>query len=320
MASKRELYEAALREPAVRAFLNTIGTAEGATYDTMVYGGKITDFAAHPNVRKYATIRGKRTPSSAAGKYQMIKSTYDGLSKVTGLRDFSPHSQDINAIALLDQTGALKAIREGRIGDAIAKAGTQWAGLGGSSLAKAHNQPSRTMAATINTFRSHLMGAGVPQATADALVFDTTPPENRQVAALQARMVTPESSTVADDLRATLPEQDITGKTPEDMALAFLDRTTKYEVDQDDLLQRFEQAVASAEATQAAAEAPVVNTAVGLDDITVAQIMSEADAARENAVASVVGDSPSRSIRLPQPLENAINIALRNELNGNEVG
>jgi lysozyme len=71
--------------------------------------------------------------STAAGAYQFIKKTWIKLSEKLDLPDFSPASQDLAAIQLLDDIGALSLIRDGDIDGALKKASKVWASLPYSS-------------------------------------------------------------------------------------------------------------------------------------------------------------------------------------------
>ena len=73
--------------------------------------------------------------STAAGAYQIIKSTWQGVRD--GLPDFSPASQDAAAIRLLAQTGALKLILAGDIDGAVEKANNIWASLPNATFGQA---------------------------------------------------------------------------------------------------------------------------------------------------------------------------------------
>lgn len=109
MAMTRAEYEALLSNPNIRKTLDVIAAAEGADYNVAFGGKRFTPGATHPGIRTYFTDKaGVRAPSSAAGRYQFVQGTWNGLQKQLGLPDFSPRSQDIGALALLDRRGALK--------------------------------------------------------------------------------------------------------------------------------------------------------------------------------------------------------------------
>jgi len=89
--------------PAVaRALLDTIAGPESkGAYDVIYGGDRITDFSDHP--RQYVTIAsgpnaGKK--SSAAGKYQILASTWGDYAPRAGVTDFTPASQDAVAWAI----------------------------------------------------------------------------------------------------------------------------------------------------------------------------------------------------------------------------
>lgn len=82
-----------------KAFLDTISLYEARDYDIIVgegmYGapGKFTDYSKHPNVIGMRTVEG---PSTAAGRYQFVYSTWQELQKnyPGQFKDFSPITQD----------------------------------------------------------------------------------------------------------------------------------------------------------------------------------------------------------------------------------
>ena len=135
-------YEQALAHPNVQAFLALIRYTEGATYNTL-YGGETFDsFSDHPRRVITCELGGRKIPSSAAGAYQFLAKTWDGAAKALGLPDFSPHSQDIAAVYLIDGRRALVDVMAARWEDAIAKCNREWASLPGSP----YGQPTKTMA------------------------------------------------------------------------------------------------------------------------------------------------------------------------------
>ncbi|HYD63130.1 MAG TPA: glycoside hydrolase family 104 protein [Noviherbaspirillum sp.] len=140
-ASGKEL-EGALKNRNVQAFLKLIRTGEGtlgqAGYRTMFGGSKFNDFSSHP----YRAISASGITSTAAGAYQFLDKTWNSVSKQYGLKDFSPRSQDIAALALIKQRGALGDVMAGRFDAAIAKCNKEWASLPGSP----YGQPTLTYA------------------------------------------------------------------------------------------------------------------------------------------------------------------------------
>lgn len=124
------------RNPNVLKFLAFISASEGADYDTGFGGTKIS-LDKHPGeVKAFRDLTGKRRMTTAAGRYQFLGSTYKNLSNKLGLKDFSPVSQDVAAIELLRETGALQDIVKGDFTSAIKKTNRTWASLPDSP----HNQ------------------------------------------------------------------------------------------------------------------------------------------------------------------------------------
>ncbi len=120
-----------LAKPQVRQFLDKISQSEGADYNTLVGGKKINDLSRHPNVVGLRTSAG---PSTAFGRYQITGTTDKSkLAKYQGL-DYSPENQDLRAVELLRQTGALDALNAGDEQTAIKRAGREWASIPGSPL------------------------------------------------------------------------------------------------------------------------------------------------------------------------------------------
>lgn len=113
-------------ETNVRRFLDFLGRAEGADYNTVVGGGRFADFTRHP---KTVGLTTKEGPSTAAGKYQITGTTYDDVAPKLGIRDFSPDSQDRIAVELIRRNGALEDVRKGDFQSAINKLGGTWASL-----------------------------------------------------------------------------------------------------------------------------------------------------------------------------------------------
>jgi muramidase (phage lysozyme) len=101
-----------LENPNVQKFLDFLGKAEGADYDVIVGGKKFNDFSKHPRI---VGLRTKEGPSTAAGKYQITKTTYDDFAPKLGITDFSPRSQDRLAVAIFQKEKALADIEKRRL-------------------------------------------------------------------------------------------------------------------------------------------------------------------------------------------------------------
>jgi muramidase (phage lysozyme) len=83
-----------------RNLLDTVADKEASDYNVIVGGGTFDDYSKHPNIVGMVTAFG---PSTAAGKYQITKSTWDKVAPKLGLTDFSPESQDQAALYLAQE-------------------------------------------------------------------------------------------------------------------------------------------------------------------------------------------------------------------------
>ncbi|MBW4421186.1 MAG: hypothetical protein KME13_18455 [Myxacorys californica WJT36-NPBG1] len=97
----------------MKAFLDTIAYGEGANYNTKVGGGTFVSYKDHPRVY-LASVN-----SDAAGRYQFISTTWDGLKSQLGLKDFNSVNQDKAAVALIKERGATSAVESGNLDGAM---------------------------------------------------------------------------------------------------------------------------------------------------------------------------------------------------------
>ena len=139
----------------VKAFLAVIRAGEG-TPDADGYrrhfGGRLFDsFADHPRVAITAGLGRNQYTSTAAGAYQFLARTWDGLVRQYGFANFEPKTQDIAAVALIDGRRALDDVIAGRLEVAIAKCAREWASLPGSP----YGQPVKTLAQALATYAEH---------------------------------------------------------------------------------------------------------------------------------------------------------------------
>lgn len=132
--TRNDLQEA-LENPNVRAFLHAIrlgeGTSDEAGYLRIVGGDMARHYIDHPRAMRY--IKRYKVWSSAAGAYQFIGKTWDGLVKQYNFPDFSPQCQDEAAVALIAEKRALRHVKNGDISKAIALLGGVWASLPSST-------------------------------------------------------------------------------------------------------------------------------------------------------------------------------------------
>ena len=130
MATKQDLINAR-NDPNVLKFLNLIARAEDTEkygYNTAFGGGYFGDLSRHPNIKKnFTQTDGKVNSSGASGRYQFLNKTWNGLSTKYGLEDFGAVNQDLGAIALITENGALKDVQSGNFKKAIDKLGNIWA-------------------------------------------------------------------------------------------------------------------------------------------------------------------------------------------------
>lgn len=137
-------------ESNVRAFLDMIAYSEGTAghgddgYNVLFGYSTFDSYADHP--RQYIPFRD--TTTSAAGRYQILARTWDGVRGKLGLRDFSPASQDAAAVELIRERGALGDVQAGRTVTAIKKVAKVWASLPGAG----YNQPERKLAALLQAY------------------------------------------------------------------------------------------------------------------------------------------------------------------------
>ena len=136
----------ALTHGNVRAFLRMLRHGEGTAgedgYRVMFGGGLFDSFADHPRQAITRKLGGNPITSTAAGAYQFLSRTWDGLVKQYGFADFSPMNQDLGAVALIKGRKALDDVIAGRFEDAVRKCAREWASLPGSP----YGQPVVTMA------------------------------------------------------------------------------------------------------------------------------------------------------------------------------
>ncbi|CAI0870529.1 Phage lysozyme [Serratia marcescens] len=127
----------------LQKYLNIIALSEGTAgymnngYNTMFGGDQFSDMSDHPRILKEFTDKnGKRDKTSAAGRYQFTQTSWDEAAKALNLKDFSPQSQDMAALYLIQRAGQLDNVLNGNFAEATAGLGGVWASLPSSTYAQ----------------------------------------------------------------------------------------------------------------------------------------------------------------------------------------
>ena len=161
MSNRLDLYKSSLKDPRVRALLDTISYAEGTSgpegYRTMFTGKKFDTSQGwkHPDT----VMTGGGYASSAAGRYQMLTPTYQMAAKATGTSGFSPAEQDLQAVFLIDNRQALDPLLKGEnISSVINKLAPEWASLPTAAGKSAYNQPVKNINELEKYYQNRLYG------------------------------------------------------------------------------------------------------------------------------------------------------------------
>ena len=141
--------------PNRQAFLDMIAVSEGTStspatqdrgYDVIVTGSDgvpeiFTDYRAHPfaDGRPSKVINSKGLTSNASGRYQFMLRDYLHYKTLLHMPDFGPDSQDLWAIQLIRERGALPLIDIGNFDLAVARCSNLWASLPGAGYGQHEN-------------------------------------------------------------------------------------------------------------------------------------------------------------------------------------
>ena len=137
----------------VKAFLDMIAVSEGTIglgddgYNVLVGSSKdnvktFSSYANHPGVVvELKNKQGVTTRwSSAAGRYQIISSTWHDIMIRRPLLDFSPRSQDQAAVYLISGAKAYSDVIAGHFDEAVIKCEHIWASLPGAGYGQRENK------------------------------------------------------------------------------------------------------------------------------------------------------------------------------------
>ena len=112
----------------LRAFLALIRQVESNNdYNALVMGGSFSDFSDHPALLGWDGVRladGRLT--TAAGAYQITRTTWKDLGGGDRYGSFDPAAQDAAAMDLLKRRGALNLVKAGQYDTAVARLTNEW--------------------------------------------------------------------------------------------------------------------------------------------------------------------------------------------------
>lgn len=137
------------------AFLQMLSVSEGTSsspitkdrgYDVIVTGADgrpeiFTDYSTHPFARGRPSkvINSKGLTSNASGRYQFMLKDWAHYKAALNLADFGPVSQDLWALQLIRERGALPLIDGGQFAVAVQRCSNLWASLPGAGYGQHEN-------------------------------------------------------------------------------------------------------------------------------------------------------------------------------------
>lgn len=148
-----------------KAFLDMLAVSEGTStspatrnngYDVIVTGADkkpeiFTNYSDHPfnKGRASKTINRHGLTSNASGRYQFMLRDWRHYRDLLKLPDFGPGSQDLWAIQLIRERGALPLIDAGSFNLAVARCSNLWASLPGAGYGQRENELEHLEAAYV---------------------------------------------------------------------------------------------------------------------------------------------------------------------------
>ena len=214
---------------ATRALLDTIAFAEGTEgkgdsgYNIQFGGGQFQGYGSHPD----QVIHTEKYSSAAAGRYQFMPDTWEGLggkTKRQGGFDFSPENQDKQAVVLtirrLNAAG-IRVNNENELESLLQKEGLspriqaalapEWASFPTAAGVSAYGQPVKKGQQLTKVFQSRLQSQQGAKVTAPPTVTPDTSQAQMQQQAAQSVAQPPVQQqqsqvTVASPINASSPQ------------------------------------------------------------------------------------------------------------------
>ena len=174
-----KFYQQFASSPVGQGLLRAIRTGEGTAgpkgYQTMFGGGTFNDLSRHPD----RVIRSGGYASAAAGAYQFLPGTWNQVAGQLGLKDFSPQSQDIAALAkarerLMPIGGLATLEKEGLSPRVAAALAPEWASFPTMAGRSYYGQPVKPLTVLQQAFdQGKISGGQTVQQDAQALQLPT---------------------------------------------------------------------------------------------------------------------------------------------------
>ena len=149
MPDLRAQLEQLRNSPQGRGLLAMIRTGEGTAgpqgYRTKFGGGTFDTSKgwSHPD----QVVNSGGYSSAAAGAYQFLPGTWQGAKKALGLKSFDPDSQDLAALYLAKQRGAIDALQKPgvKLVDVMDKLAPEWASIPTKTGKSYYGQPVKSV-------------------------------------------------------------------------------------------------------------------------------------------------------------------------------
>lgn len=160
-ARARALYNL-LGNENIKRTLQMIRSAEGTQQykepERVNFGGsRKEDLSKHGNVmRPFRTAKYGAQQTSATGAYQFLGKTWSAAQRALELPNFERTSQDLAALYLIQQRGALNAAMSGNVPQLSKMLGGEWASLGNNN----YGQPTRGQGYLQAAFNAPLADGG----------------------------------------------------------------------------------------------------------------------------------------------------------------
>lgn len=146
----------------VCAFLDMIAWSEGTSispdtqndgYDVIVRGVTATpriflDYSKHPGLSVIVRFK-PLLQSTAAGRYQVLERYAKAYIRSLKLPDFGPLSQDLIALQLIRECGALQVIQRGDFKRGVFLCRSRWASLSGAGYGQPEHPIEKLQAAYV---------------------------------------------------------------------------------------------------------------------------------------------------------------------------